>query len=125
MTRMRHAQPPTVTRPCGTRSRVGSGLGAVIAPMLTAETAQTWDVNAAKFLPALGDRPQDQVGDAAALPSLPAEQQVVGFGALVVEMRVAVPGEADATVDLDRVTGDMDGRFAHPCLRHRRTDFAI
>src|SRR4051794_40174980 len=66
------------------------------------------------------DGTEHEVGQPAALPALVAEQQVGLLRLAVVEMRVAVPREADATVDLDALAGDVVGRFARVRLGHGR-----
>src|SRR5262249_60485476 len=59
-----------------------------------------------------------EVGESLTLPALIADHHVGLLRPLEVEVRVAVPREADATMDLDVLAGDEDGGLAHVALRH-------
>src|SRR5262249_23770790 len=63
---------------------------------------------------------EHEVGEAAYLPALVAQHRIVHLGPLVIEVRVAVPREADAPVDLDVLARDEHGRLGDEPLRHRR-----
>ena len=64
---------------------------------------------------------EDELGDAFAVPARVAEEGFGRLGALEVQVRVVLPGEADAAEDLDRVGSAAEVGVGARCLGENRT----
>src|ERR1041384_6564045 len=66
-----------------------------------------------------------RLGDELAVIRRVAERHLRRLGALEIEMHVVLPGEADSTVDLDAVPGDLAIGVGYVRLGHRRGERAV